>query len=74
MAMVVVGVGYGGGECAGDRDVSGIGNGDRNDDGTSAISKTMDQDDPQLTKMDPQLTHTCLTQTYYTLDPHLTHN
>ena len=37
MAMVVVGVGYGGGECAGDRDVSGIGNGDRNDDGISAI-------------------------------------
>ena len=74
MAMVVVGVGYGGGECAGDGDVSGIGNGDRNDDGTSAISKTMDQDDPQLTKMDPQLAHTCLTQTSYTLDPHLTHN
>ena len=65
MAMVVVGVGYGGGECAGDRDVSGIGNGDRNDDGRSAISKTMDQDDPQLTKMDPQLAHL--------LDPDLLH-
>ena len=36
MVMAVVGVGYGGGECAGDRVVSGIGNGDRNGDGMSA--------------------------------------
>ena len=37
MAMAVMGVGFGGDECAGDRDMSGVGNGDRNGDGINTI-------------------------------------